>query len=253
MFSVLIPLVLCVPQASVNVTPQAIIDNFHQTKMAHLCETGNGQPPCVDILLTGPPNARVDDIINMDISIAAQQDDDATPGIWVGIEVVLNWDPAMLEPVGHSICESLFNYFIVMLFTSDDPDNLYYDCINQDVDPQDMWPDNDGDLSVLYFSPLGTQQDIFAIPQVLGTMQFRVLAEGDHTVSISPSTDCFFPNDPKQVFPIETQVLMAGNINVTGDLTDTYTVEIRSQFDTVDPPGVGIEDLLALLAAWAIQ
>ncbi len=218
----------------------------------HICDTGNGQPPCIDIKLTGPPNARVDDIINMDISIVAQQDDDATPGNWVGVEVVLNWDPAVLEPVGHSICESLFDYFLVMLFVSDDPANLYYGCINQDFDG-DGWPDNDGDLSVLFFSPLGSSQDIFAIPMVLGTMEFRVLAEGDHTVSIAPSTDCWFPDDPKAVFPIETQVLRGGNIDVTGDLTDTYTVEVRNAFDTEDPPGIGIEDFLAFLAAWAAQ
>lgn len=208
--------------------------------------------PLIDIRLTGPPNARVDDIINMDISIVAQQDADATPGNWVGVEVILNWDPAVLEPVGHSICESLFNYFIVMLFTSDDPSNLYYNCINEDFNV-DGWPDNDGDLSVLYFSPLGSSQDIFAIPMVLGTMEFRVLAEGNHTVSIQPSTDCFFVDDPKSVFPIETQVLMASNVDATGDLTDTYQVEVRSQFDTEDPPGIGIEDFLAFLAAWSEQ
>ncbi len=214
----------------------------------HFCETGVGLP-CIDILLTGQSEAKVGDIVDVNISIVAQQDKDATAGVWVGAEVVLNWDPTALEPVSHTICDSLYDYFLVWIFVSNDPANLYYDCINQDLNPFDGWPDNDGDMSVLYFSPLGTDQNVFANPAILGTMRFRVLATGNHTVSMAPSTDCFFPDDP-QAIPIETQILGPGNVNFTGDLSSTYNVEVRSAFDTVDPPGVGIEDLLALLAAW---
>ena len=215
----------------------------------HFCETGVGLP-CIDILLTGQAEAKVGDIVDVNISIVAQQDKDATAGEWVGVEVVLNWDPAVMEPISHTICDSLYDYFLVYVFISHDPANLYYDCINQDFEEPLEWPDNDGDMSVLYFSPLGTEQNVFANPAILGTMRFRVLAPGNHTVSMAPSTDCFFPDDP-QAFPIETQVLGFGNVNMTGDLSSTYEVEVRSAFDTVDPPGVGIEDFLALLAAWS--
>lgn len=215
----------------------------------HFCKTGFGAP-CIDILLTGQSEAKVGDIVDVNISIVAQQDKDATPGVWVGVEVVLNWDPAVMEPVSHTICDSLYDYFLVWIFVSNDPENLYYDCINEDLDPFDGWPDNDGDMSVLYFSPLGTEQNVFANPAILGTMRFRVLATGNHTVGITPSTDCFFPDNP-QAIPIETQILSAGNFIVTGDLSSTYNVEVRSAFDTIDPPGVGIEDFLALLAAWS--
>ncbi len=214
----------------------------------HICETGDGGLPCIDINLAGPANARVDDLIGVNITITAQQDKDATAGVWTGVEVVLNWDPEVLEPVSHSICESLYDYFLVWIFISHDPANLYFDCINEDFDPEDEWPDNDGDMSVLYFSPLGTDQNVFANPAVLGTMTFRVLAAGNHTISMAASTDCFFPDNP-QVFPIETQIVGPGNSTLTGNL-GTYTVDVRHQFDTEDPIGVGIEDLLALLAAW---
>jgi len=215
----------------------------------HVCETGFGLP-CIDIRLTGPAESRVGDLIAMDISIVAQQDKDATAGQWAGVEVVLNWDPAVLEPVSHSICESLFNYFLVWIFVSDDPENLYYNCINEDPDGTG-WPTNDGDMSVLYFSPLGTEQNVYANPAILGTMTFRVLADGVHTVSMARSTDCFFPDDP-QAIPIETQILGGGNFDLTGKL-GTYTVDVRSGFDVLDPPGIGIEDFLAFLNAWAAQ
>ena len=231
--------------------PQDVIDNFHRSKAGHICNTGDGGLPCIDILLTGIAEAKVGDLIDVNISIVAQQDKDATAGVWAGVEVVLNWDPEVLEPVSHSICESLYDYFLVWIFISHDPANLYYDCINEDFDPEDEWPDNDGDMSVLYFSPLGTDQNVFANPAVLGTMTFRVLAEGNHTISIKDSTDCFFPDDP-QVFPIETQILGLGNIDLTGNL-GTYSVDVRSQFDVLDPPGIGIEDFLAFLAAWSSQ
>lgn len=190
----------------------------------------------IDILLSGQAEARVDDLISVDISIVAQQDADATPGVWAGVDVILGWDPEVLEPVSHSICESLYDYFLVTIFMSDDPKSLFYGCLNQG---EGDFPDNDGDLHITYFSPLGTMQNVFAIPQTLGTVQFRVLASGDHSVSIIP-----------EVCGVETEVLALGNVDVTGDISDTYTVEVRSAFDTVDPPGVGIEDLLALLAAW---
>jgi len=220
----------------------------------HFCETGFGLP-CIDILLTGQSEAKVGDIVDVNISIVAQQDKDATAGEWVGVEVILNYDPAALEPISHTICDSLYDYFLVWIFVSDDPKNLYYDCINEDVDPQDGWPDLDGDIGVLYFSPLGTDQNVFANPAILGTMRFRVLAEGNHTVGITPSTDCYWstgvPDD--QPIPIETQILVGGNFIVTGDLSSTYNVEVRSQFDALDPVGIGIEDFLAFLAAWSVQ
>ncbi len=220
-----------------------------------ICETVDGQRPCIDVLLTGQSEAKVGDIVDVNISIVAQQNADATAGEWVGVEVILNWNPEVLEPISHTICDSLYDYFLVWIFVSHDPLNLYYDCINEDFDPQDEWPDNDGDIGVLYFSPLGTDQNVFANPAILGTMRFRVLAEGNHTVSIQPSTDCYWstgvPDD--QPIPITTQVLGGGNVNYTGDLSSTYDVTVRNAFDTEDPPGVGIEDLLALLAAWASQ
>ncbi len=233
-------------------TPQAIVQEWRQemASASHICVTGDGGLPCIDILLTGIPDAKVGDIIDMDISIVAQQDKDATAGQWAGVEVLLGWDPAMLEPISHSLCESLFKYFKVFLFTSDDPANLYYDCVNQDLDPVDLWPDNDGDLSIIYFAPLGTENNIFAIPQILGTMQFRVLAEGTHTVSIIDAVDCWFPDNP-DVFPIETGIVGFGNTQLLGDISDTFVVEVRSSFDALDPPGIGIEDFLAFLNAWA--
>ncbi len=251
MFSLIVSMALSVPPV---ITPQQAVADFHQkiASATHICETGDGGPPCIDILLTGIPTAKVGDIINIDISIVAQQDKDATAGQWVGVEVLLGWDPTKLEPISHSLCESQFPYFLVMLFTSDDPENLYYDCVNQDLDPVDMWPDNDGDLSIIYFAPLGTENNIFAIPQILGTMQFRVLAEGTHTVSIIDAVDCWFPDNP-DVFPIETGIVGFAATQLLGDITDTFVVEVRSPFDTEDPPGIDIGDFLAFLAAWAAQ
>jgi len=216
-----------------------------------VCETGFGLP-CIDILLTGQSEAKVGDIVDVNISIVAQQDNDATAGVWAGVEVILNYDPAALEPISHTICDSLYDYFLVWIFVSDNPKNLYFDCINEDVDPQDGWPDPDGDIGVIYFSPLGTDQNVFANPAILGTIRFRVLAEGNHTISIKPSTDCYFVVGTPEPIPIETMILGSG-INLTGDLTSTYNVEVRSPFDTVDPPGIGIEDFLAFLAAWTVQ
>lgn len=215
----------------------------------HVCETGDGGLPCIDILLSGQAEARVGDIINVDISIVAQQDKDATAGRWAGLEVVLGWNPDGLEPIAHTVCNSPFDYFMTFIFISHEPGNLLYDCVNQDFEEPLDWVDNDGDLVVTYFAPLGSENDIFAIPQIVGTMQFRVLAEGNHTVSIIPSVDCFFPDDP-QAIPVDTKIVGFGNTTLTGDITDTYEVEVRNPFDTEDPVGVGIEDLLALLAAW---
>lgn len=193
----------------------------------------------VDLMLSGPAVARVDDLIGVDISIVAQQDEEASPGLWAGVDVILSWDPAVLEPVGHSICESLYDYFLVAVFMSDDPESLFFGCLNEgDGD----FPENDGDLHITYFSALGAEQAVFGIPAVLGTVEFRVLAAGDHVVSVLP-----------EVCGVESEVLRLGNVDVTGDLTDTYEVEVRGQFDVVDPPGVGIEDFLAFLAAWSSQ
>ena len=178
----------------------------------------------IDILLSGQATARVDDLIDVNVAIVAQQDADATPGVWAGVDVILSWDPAVLEPVSHSICESTFEYFLVTVFMSDDPLSLFYGCLNQgDGD----FPDNDGDLHITYFSPLGTEQSAFAIPLTLGTVQFRVLASGNHTVSILP-----------EVCGVESEVLRLGNDDVTGGLDDTYTVSVAP---------VGIVELLLMV------
>lgn len=192
--------------------------------------------PLIDVQLSGQSTARVGDIVSVNINIVAQQDKEATAGVWAGVDVILGWDPAVLEPLELTICESLYDYFLVTVFMSDNPKSLFFGCLNQgDGD----FPDNDGDLHITFFSPLGTEQNVFAIPATLGTVEFRVLETGNHTVSLIP-----------EVCGVETEVLRLGNVDVTGDLTDTYTVEVRNQFDVADPPGVGIEDFLALLAAW---
>ena len=193
----------------------------------------------IDIELTAPSTARINDTIAVKINVANHSPDVAS---FAGVDVILSWDPTALEPVDFTTCDSFYDWFLVMVFTSDDPANLFHDCLNQDAD-DDGWPDNDGDLLVTHALALGTNDYAYNTPSNISVVQFRVLRSGEHTVSMVSSTDC-------DGFSFPTQVLDLGNVDVTGDITDAATVQVLNPADVDGDGVVGIVDLLAVLAAW---
>ena len=196
----------------------------------------------IDIELAGPPSAAVGEIVNMKISVANHSPDVGTFSL---VNTILSWDPSALEPLSFTTCDSFYPWFLVMAFVSSNPDNNYVECINEDAD-LDGWPDNDGDMGINHIIALGQNANAFNVPSNISTVHFRVLRTGSHTVAMVPETEC-------PLAPVVTHVLDLANVDVTGDITDTYTVEVRSPFDVIEPAGVGIEDLLALLAAWGTE
>ena len=190
----------------------------------------------IDLELTAPPTARVDDTISVKINVANHSPDVAS---FAGVDVILSWDPTALEPVDFTTCDSFYDWFLAMVFIGEDT-SLPYTCLNQDANG-DQWPDNDGDLIITQVIELGSNANSYNIPSNISSVNFRVLRPGDHTVSILP-IGCGGLN--------VTQVLDLGNIDVTGDISDTATVSVRADSDIDGDGTVGIVDLLLLLANW---
>jgi len=144
------------------------------------------------------------------------------------LDVILTWDPAILELIGLDDSGTGGDFFISAFLA--DPDG-----VNSDLG------DGDGIYSAL--AVIG--QPVTAPPEpaklLVTTLQFRVKATDPATEIAMPEVIGAFG---------ETRALIEG-FNVTGDIGDAVVLPVGSCQADIDGNGnVGFNDLLLLLVAW---
>ena len=189
----------------------------------------------LDLQLTPTqPSAKVGDFVDIGVYIINDSPDAQS---FCGVTAGLVYDPAVLAPRSMTTCDSPLPFFMAQ--------PMMGFCINEG----DEWPDPDGDLMIQWKSPLGTEADAFAMPQLLFTVRFEVVGEGNAEVAFTQPEDI-----PDHCLPDpsfwETRVYTGANDVITGDISDTAEIDVRIPADVDGNGTVDILDLLAVLQNW---
>lgn len=180
----------------------------------------------VDITFDGPTGpVELCSTIDIDLTVSEAG---ASGQPFNGMDVILNWDPSLLEFIGLDGSNAAPGFFVTDFLN--DPDD-----VNDDT--------SDGEAILTALASPGTP--VVAPPSpatlIVTTLQFRALDQGTFPeVSIAASVGVFG----------ETQVIFGGN-NFVGDISDVAVVTAGSCAADFDVNGVvAFNDLLRLLSIW---